>query len=102
MLKHSLILAGAAAVLFVAQPASASYTCGISADGQNVIVKVSNPDPFKKSCTVNCQFKMPGGSASVGCSNTVPANAQDYELCKKSTDGDKYTFREGDENCVKQ
>jgi hypothetical protein len=45
---------------------------------------------------------MPGGSASISCSNTVPANAKDHELCVKSTGGDKYTFREGSENCVKQ
>jgi len=45
---------------------------------------------------------MPGGFASVSCSKSVPANAQDYELCQRSTGGDKYTFNEGSENCVKQ
>ena len=68
----------------------------------NVVVKVTNPDNFVKSCIINCQFRMPGGSASISCSNSVPANAKDHELCVKSTGGDKYTFKEGDEQCWKQ
>lgn len=103
MLKQSILVAALAGLAIVtAQPAAATYSCGVSPDGKSVIVKVSNPDSFKKSCSINCHFKMPGGSASISCSKTVPANVKDWEMCVKSTGGDKYTFREGSEDCVKQ
>ena len=103
MLKPALLAATVAALtIAVAQPAAASYSCTVTPDGKSVVVKVSNPDPFQKSCSINCHFKFPGGSASVSCSKTVPANVTDWEMCVKSTGDDKYTLREGEEDCCKQ
>ena len=55
-----------------------------------------------KSCSINCQFKIPGGSSSVSCSKTVPANVTDWQMRVRPTGGDKYTFRSGEEDCVKR
>ena len=101
-MRSALMLLLLAPVLVLGGGRAHAYSCTVSPDGKSVIVKVSNPAAFKKSCTVNCQFDMPGGSASVSCSDTVPAGATDHELCVKPTGGDKYTFSEGNERCVKQ
>lgn len=103
MLKSTIFAATLAALaIATAQPAGATYSCAPSPDGKSVIVKVSNPDPFAKSCSINCHFKLPGGSASVSCSKMVPANVKDWEMCVRETGGDKYTFRDGGEDCVKR
>ena len=102
MLKPAFVAAALALAIVTAQPAAAAYSCAPSADGKSIIVRVTNADDFKKSCSINCHFKIPGGSASVSCSKTVPASVKDWEMCVRSTGGDKYTFREGSEDCVKQ
>src|SRR5262245_8459740 len=96
------VLAAFAAFAISAEPATAAYSCTVTPDGKSVLVKMTNPDPFPKSCTVNCQFRIPGGGASVSCSKTVPADVKDWTMCTRSTGGDKYTFREGDEDCRRQ
>jgi hypothetical protein len=106
MLKPALFAAAVAAVAFAAQPAfaekvDATYQCKVTGDGK-VVISVTNPHDFNISCTVNCHFKFPGGSASNGCSKTVLASATNQELCVKSTGGDKYTLRESNMDCYKQ
>ena len=75
VMPKRILLAGVAAiVLSVAQPAiaqnvNASYSCKVTADGK-VIVAVNNPNAFQILCSVNCQFKIPGGSTGMSCSKS--------------------------------
>jgi hypothetical protein len=84
-----------------AETVKATYSCKVTPDDK-VIMAVTNPFDFTISCTLDCQFKFPGGSASTSCSQPVPANVTDHEICVKSTGGDKYTLREGSLECYKQ
>ena len=107
MLKQCVLSVSFAAIALVAalpacaEDVKASYTCKVTPDGK-VVVAVTNPNAFAIFCTVNCHFKIPGGSTSMSCSRSVPASVADQELCTKSTGGTKYTLSDGNLECNKQ
>ena len=90
-----------AALPAVADDVKASYTCKVTSDGK-VVVAVTNPNAFAILCTVNCHFKIPGGTTSVSCSRSVPASVTDQEICTKSTGGTKYTLSDSNLGCIQQ
>jgi hypothetical protein len=87
--------------LAAASPAAA-FTCKLSPDGTSVIVKTSNPNTQPASCTVTCRFAVPGGTASITCTRTIPAGAKDWYVCIRPAAGKNYGAPAGgDETCAK-
>ncbi|ETR75111.1 hypothetical protein X566_20435 [Afipia sp. P52-10] len=72
-----------------AEAESVPFTCTIQEDGGSVRITVSNPARVARSCLVACQFATPlwGGEAQIICAHTVPARANDVEMCTKSAGG---------------
>ena len=64
-------------MLLAAASPAAAFTCALSPDKMSVIVKTSNRNPQPASCTVTCRFAVPEGTASVTCTQTIPAGAKD-------------------------
>jgi hypothetical protein len=87
--------------LAAASPAAA-FTCKLSPDGTSVIVKTSNHNTQPASCTVTCRFAVPGGTASITCTQTIPAGATDWYVCIRPAAGKNYGAPAGgDETCAK-
>jgi hypothetical protein len=87
--------------LAAASPAAA-FTCKLSPDGTSVIVKTSNHNTQPASCTVTCRFAVPGGTASITCTQTIPAGAKDWYVCIRTAAGKNCGAPAGgDETCAK-
>jgi hypothetical protein len=87
--------------LAAASPAAA-FTCKLSPDGTSVIVKTSNHNTQPASCTVTCRFAVPGGTASITCTQTIPAGAKDWYVCIRPAAGKNCGAPAGgDETCAK-
>ena len=50
---------------------------------------------------VSCRFTVPGGTASVDCSQEIPGKAKDWHVCLRSTGGKAYKFEGGIMRCDK-
>jgi hypothetical protein len=82
-------------------PAFAGFTCTVSPKGDAVVVKADNPYPKATTCMVSCRFTVPGGTASVDCSQEIPGKAKDWHVCLRSTGGKAYKFEGGIMRCDK-
>lgn len=95
------------ALLFIfaaltAAPPAAAFTCTLSPDKTSVVVKTSNPNSQPTSCTVTCRFAVPEGTASISCTQTIPAGAKDWYVCVRPAAGKNYGAPVGgDETCAK-
>ena len=89
----SLMLAGA-------QPAAA-FTCKVTVKGDAVIIRTDNPYAKPATCTVSCRFNVPGGTASVDCTQQIPGRAKNWYVCLRPTGGNAYKFIGGIERCDK-
>jgi len=84
-----------------ASPAAA-YTCAVTPAKDAVVVKTSNPDAQAKSCTVTCNFAVPGGVERITCTQTVPGGAKDWFLCIRPTGGKAFgALESGQDSCAK-
>ena len=87
--------------LAAASPAAA-FTCALSPDKTSVIVKTSNPNSQPASRTVTCRFAVPEGTASITCTQIIPAGAKDWYVCIRPAAGKNYGApADGDETCAK-
>ena len=87
--------------LAAASPAVA-FTCTLSPDKTSVILKTSNPNSQAASCTVTCRFAVPEGTASITCTQTIPAGAKDWYVCIRPATGKSYGAPAGgEEKCAK-
>jgi hypothetical protein len=81
---------------------AAAFTCTLSPDKTSVIVKTSNPNSQPASCTVTCRFAVPGGTASITCTQTIPAGPKDWYVCIRPAAGKNYGAPAGgEEKCAK-
>ena len=79
-----------------------AFTCTLSPDKTSVIGKTSNPNLQPASCTVTCRFAVPEGTASITCTQTIPAGAKDWYVCIRPAAGKNYgAAAGGDETCAK-
>jgi hypothetical protein len=81
--------------LAAASPAAA-FTCALSPD------KTCNPNSQPASCTVTCRFAVPEGTASITCTEIIPAGAKDWYVWIRPAAGKNYGAPAGgDETCAK-
>ena len=65
-----------------------------------MIVKTGNPDAQPKSCTVTCNFAVPGGVEPITCTQMIPGGAKDWYVCIRPTGGKALgAFESGSEKC---
>lgn len=82
------------------------HVCKLSSDHKTVAVLVSNPYAQETHCTVNCHLILPGEgirSESISCAKTVPAGANEFELCTRTRENGAYVRVSSDSNseCIK-
>ena len=90
------------ALLTLIPDAARAYTCRLSPAGDAIMVKTGNSSGNSVSCTVRCRFTTPQGPPfDVTCTQTIPANTQDWFVCIRPTAGKSVgAFEGGEEKCV--
>lgn len=88
------ILVGTTAAL----PAWA-YSCAVSPAKDAVIVKTDNESARPVTCKVECRFTTPAGTATVSCSQQIPAGAKGWYVCLRPIEGQAAQFAGGSESC---
>jgi hypothetical protein len=79
-------------------PAQA-YSCAVSPAKDAVIVKTDNASTRPVTCKVECRFTTPTGTATVSCSQQIPAGAKGWYVCLRPIDGKAAQFAGGSESC---
>src|SRR5262245_48912888 len=89
-------------VTLAATSSAAAFTCTLSPDKTSVIWKTSKPKSQAASCTLTCRFAVPEGTASITCTQTIPAGAKDWYVSIRPATGKGYGAPAGgEEKCAK-
>ena len=64
-------------------------------------MKTSNPNSQPASCTVTCRFAVPEGTASITCTQIIPAGAKDWSVLIPAAGKNYGAPADGDETCAK-